>query len=150
MKKFFITIAMALMSLFIYAQSPQAFNYQAVAGGVALESPAPAISFPVTDATVSIEQSSGTNGSITLQASNHICFRTYEPGLWSEKMRITSNGNIGIGTTDPKGRLDVRGNMVLMTDTNFGGLKIDTDITTYDINFRSGRGNGPECVSTIF
>lgn len=36
-----------------------------------------------------------------------------------EQMRITSSGNVGIGTTDPQGKLDVRGNSYL-SSTSIG------------------------------
>ncbi len=49
---------------------------------------------------------------------------------WSEKMRITSDGNIGIGTTTPNYNLDVSGNI------NFTGNLFQNDVL-----FTSGSGS---------
>jgi hypothetical protein len=43
----------------------------------------------------------GTNGAMT--------FSTSETGNGTEKMRITSTGNVGIGTASPQALLDVNG-----------------------------------------
>ncbi|MFA5886351.1 MAG: hypothetical protein WC863_01070 [Patescibacteria group bacterium] len=37
----------------------------------------------------------------------HIFFRTIEAGAATEKMRITNNGNVGIGTTNPGAQLEI-------------------------------------------
>jgi hypothetical protein len=47
----------------------------------------------------------GTGG--TQSASGQLAFYTNNTGTYSEKMRITSGGNVGIGTTSPVGKLDV-------------------------------------------
>ena len=53
------------------------------------------------------------NGGLLSLASEygHIRFMTGTGGTETEKMRITSAGNVGIGTTSPEAKLDVAGNI---------------------------------------
>ncbi|MEK9138197.1 MAG: hypothetical protein AAB393_13810, partial [Bacteroidota bacterium] len=46
-------------------------------------------------------------------ASAYLAFSTKSVGAVAEKMRITGNGNVGIGTATPQAELDVRGNVKL-------------------------------------
>jgi hypothetical protein len=54
--------------------------------------------------------------------SDHLTFWTKTPGgpnnAVVEKVRITSSGNVGIGTTAPGGKLDVAGNLKVSGSTN--------------------------------
>jgi hypothetical protein len=43
--------------------------------------------------------------------TNDMVFSTYAPNTWSERMRITNGGNVGIGTNAPAQKLDVAGNL---------------------------------------
>ena len=45
--------------------------------------------------------------------SGTLQFYTLGAGTLAERMRITSGGNVGVGTTTPAERLDVRGNLIL-------------------------------------
>jgi hypothetical protein len=58
--------------------------------------------------------------------SAHLLFGTAAPGApgsntMTERMRITSSGNVGIGTTSPQGALDVNGIIYVGTGANVGG-----------------------------
>ncbi len=83
---------------------------------------------------------SGTNASNTLYAPGHVYFiprngiaylqarrsdntgstemqfRTYNNGSLKEAMRIDNLGNVGIGTTTPRGKLDVKGGNIWLVD----------------------------------
>jgi len=67
-----------------------------------------------------------------------INFWTYNGSSWGERMRITSGGNVGIGTTSPSGQLHLNGSAnLLMTNTaNTSGFEIGllggtSDATAY-------------------
>jgi len=53
--------------------------------------------------------------------SNFISFWTMASGSLTEKMRITSGGNVGIGTTDPISKLHVSGDMRTVLTSGVGG-----------------------------
>ncbi len=60
--------------------------------------------------------------------SSHLAFSTKEPGAaekhLQERLRISSNGDVGVGTTDPKGKLQVAGDALI--DGNVGIGKVDS------------------------
>ncbi len=51
---------------------------------------------------------SGESPGIRIRTEDDVSFYT---GGWNHRLRISSDGNIGIGTTSPGSRLDVRGNI---------------------------------------
>jgi len=53
------------------------------------------------------------------------------PANWNERMRITKEGNVGIGTTNPTSRLQVDGNVDINSD-------LDVDNGTFHVNGTSG------------
>jgi trimeric autotransporter adhesin len=57
----------------------------------------------------------------------------------SERMRITSSGNVGIGTTNPESRLDI-GNGTLTVPTLKGRTYTLTNISSQNPNFINGTG----------
>ena len=70
--------------------------------------------------------------------SNSLAFATNN----LEKMRITSDGNVGIGTTTPLAKLHVNGQTAfLVTDGNETGLEINNGLYIYKIGDISGGEN---------
>nr|DAY23992.1 MAG TPA: endosialidase chaperone [Caudoviricetes sp.] len=70
--------------------------------------------------------------------SNEIYFRT--SSNLTERMRISANGNVGIGTTNPSAKLDIKGNqdLIHLQATNSGSEYnyIRAYNTDYDSSFR--------------
>ena len=67
--------------------------------------------------------------------SNGLVFSTVSAGTASEKVRILNNGNVGVGTTSPQGKLDIRTNagipcqLFLNERTTDNGLKLEQTAT---------------------
>ncbi|GEM_PF-3934034 len=51
-----------------------------------------------------------------------LAFGTALDGSVDERVRITSAGNVGIGTTAPGEKLEVKGNILMATDASYGGF----------------------------
>jgi hypothetical protein len=89
-----------------------------------------------------ISSTDGTSvGTYIASYSNHpLMFGTYAGSAPTEKMRITTGGNVGIGVTDPEKRLEVK------SDTTYDGILIDT-LSAPEIVLRD-RGNSDTLIGT--
>jgi hypothetical protein len=77
--------------------------------------------------------SSGTiTGTIQLINDANIAFAPGSSGGYSEKVRITSTGNLGIGTTAPEAKLDV--SAVAYSSNQAGGIRIGDTGGNWDYN----------------
>jgi hypothetical protein len=70
-----------------------------------------------------------TNGNGAARAGD-LTFHTSNAGTLSEKMRITSAGNVGIGTTNPSGNLEVSGSVpkTILRDTSATNIYFQTKV----------------------
>jgi hypothetical protein len=68
-----------------------------------------------------------------------MAFATRSVDAVAERMRITSTGNVGIGTSDPLEKLDVRG-IFVASDANrqFVRLRMDSGVARIESTFASG------------
>ena len=77
----------------------------------------------------------GLNGVVTSAGSAALTFYTRDSNTFSEKMRITSTGNVGIGTQSPTSSLDVKGTSCEVrsfssTTSDYANFITDTDNNT--------------------
>jgi len=84
-------------------------------------------------------------GAVHLITQNgNIQFYNYNGSSWSELMRITSGGNVGIGTTSPEEKLEVNGDIKA---NNFkgklNGLKIYAGVRTFSSGSCGDSVNSP-------
>jgi hypothetical protein len=68
---------------------------------------------------VSGEGTGTTSVALGSAENSSIIFVTSAATTVNERMRITSGGNVGIGTTSPSARLEVNGNIYTTSNTNF-------------------------------
>jgi hypothetical protein len=62
----------------------------------------------------------------TASGASNIAFWTYSGSSYGERMRITSGGNVGIGTSSPDLTLSINGAMNLRNSTRAGAFEIDS------------------------
>ncbi|MBI4463164.1 MAG: hypothetical protein HY647_00535 [Acidobacteria bacterium] len=63
----------------------------------------------------------------TINNGGAIAFRTQSGGVFSDKVFITNDGNVGLGTTSPAEKLDVAGHGVFSGFLGLGGTAIHND-----------------------
>ena len=97
-----------------------------------------AIFYTNTSSELAIGSGNAQKGTNTYLSGYEIRFRT-STGL-NERMRIISNGNVGIGTSSPQAKLDIKGNqdLIHLQATNSGSEYnyIKAYNTDYDSSFR--------------
>ena len=88
-----------------------------------------------------------------LAATNDMVFSTYTPALgWNERLRVTSLGNVGIGTTSPSTKLQVMGDITTSTQYNINNNRVLSVGTSFDslyVGVNAG-GAAPESTFNTF
>ncbi|MGO9547289.1 MAG: beta strand repeat-containing protein [Rhodomicrobium sp.] len=74
-------------------------------------------SFPVVGIVAAMAENTWTTTASTNNGA--LIFGTTAAGTWSEKMRITSAGNVGIGATSPGALFDVNGSAIIGGNTEY-------------------------------
>jgi hypothetical protein len=72
-------------------------------------------------------------------------FGTIDAGAFGERMRITSDGNIGIGTTAPNAKIDVSGSAIIT-----GSLNVTQNITGSRLLLSASTGTNSGSVLTVY
>ena len=91
-------------------------------------------------ANVGFLQFSSSNAYLSNMSNGSLLFRTNN----TDKMTITGSGNVGIGTTNPRGKLDITNGSTGQTYSNISGLLIDVNGTSnsyYGLRVGSSTGN---------
>jgi hypothetical protein len=87
-----------------------------------------------------------TENSLRLDGSN---FRVINNG--SERMRITSTGNVGIGTTSPSSKLQVNGDLTVGDDSTVGSfINVIAAGTSQDAGIRFGSESNTDSKAAIY
>jgi hypothetical protein len=123
--------------------------------GIGTSSPAQKLHISVASGSVYQQISSGANdiyfgyvsadSAASIQSNGAITFLS--GGSYTERMRITSAGNVGIGTSSPNTKLEVRGNELRIYDTGTSNVNLSLrNSTTGDA---AGFGLQQDGVNTI-
>src|SRR5436190_10722583 len=89
---------------------------------------------------------------IWTQTANDILFATNGLSTATERMRIKSSGNVGIGTNNPQSLLDVAGNINTSTQYNIGGNRFLSAPGSNNafVGFEAGRLNSTGAKNSFF
>lgn len=86
----------------------------------------------------------GVNSGLSNGASNFVIGRRTGTSTWVESLRIDANGNVGIGTDNPTGKLEVRGNIII-NEASYDLLSLVRNTTNVEagigIRFANSNGN---------
>ena len=87
------------------------------------------------NSTLLISHPASTSATATITGNEQLAFATGAVGNIAERLRITSGGNVGIGTTSPDTKLQVIGNIGVGAGTYNGGIYANSSSSGIDSNW---------------
>ncbi len=132
------------------------FHVEGSAGGVYIPTAGNKLIF-TRDGGPSEIEALGTSGALNIEATNYVAFNTGG----SENLRMIGNGNVGIGTTGPQGRLHTYNgasgatvnslaNDFIIEDDNFAGLSLLTPDSTGVGSIYFGHNNDSDAGRIVY